>query len=527
MSALIPKSLRLDAVIDIDAALCRITQPIVLTASDGAATLSSDPDLSLGQIAAYVPPLPLRALGDPSFLAEFGIQYPCLGGSMAHGISSVAMVIAMGKAGMLSFFGIGGVPIPAVKEALNEIQTALGPDGPYGFSLLNNPTDPAHEEALVDLYLAKGVRLVEASAYLRVTAPLVRYRLHGIHRNDDGIVVAPNRIIGKVSRVELAARFFAPAPERLLKKMVTEGAITAEQAELAAEIPVAQNITAEADSGGHTDKRPATALLPQLQALAIELQAEHGFKQPLRVGLAGGIGTPASVASAFSMGAAYVMTGSVNQGCVESGTCDAVRALLAQARPTDVAMAPSATLFEIGGKVQVLKIGTQYALRAAKLHDLYRMYGDIEGIPQAEKDLLEGKLFRKPIQEVWEQTEAFFADRDPKQLEKAKKDPKIKMALLFRAYLGQTSRWANEGNEQRSDDYQIWCGPAMGVFNKWVAGSFLEAPENRTVAAANLNLLHGGAVLLRVKWLETQGIALSQNTRTHKPIPLKELLPLL
>lgn len=40
-----------------------------------------------------------------------------------------------------------------------------------------------------------------------------------------------------------------------------------EQALLAAAIPMAQDVTAEADSGGHTDNRPLVTLLPTLLAL--------------------------------------------------------------------------------------------------------------------------------------------------------------------------------------------------------------------------------------------------------------------
>jgi trans-AT polyketide synthase/acyltransferase/oxidoreductase domain-containing protein len=35
----------------------------------------------------------------------------------------------------------------------------------------------------------------------------------------------------------------------------------------------------------------------------------------------------------------------------------------------------------------------------------------------------------------------------------------------------------HRGDETRRMDYQIWCGPAMGAFNDWVRGSFLEAAQ--------------------------------------------------
>src|SRR5258708_39524783 len=104
------------------------------------------------------------------------------------------------------------------------------------------------------------------------------------------------------------------------------------------------------------------------------LETTPQLRIPLRVGAAGGIATPASAAAAFVMGAAYVLTGSINQACVESGSSDLVREMLAQAEQADVIMAPAADMFEMGVRVQVLKRGTLFAMRAAKFFELYRNY---------------------------------------------------------------------------------------------------------------------------------------------------------
>ena len=83
------------------------------------------------------------------------------------------------------------------------------------------------------------------------------------------------------------------------------------------------------------------------------------------------------------------------------------------------------------------------------------------------------------------------------------------MALVFRWYLGLSSRWANAGEPTRQVDYQVWCGPAMGAFNEWTKGSFLERAENRRVAVVGLNLLYGAAVCLRGQMLRGQGVDIS------------------
>ncbi len=453
----------------------------------------------------YVPPLLPEQLGDRAFCSEIGIRYPYLGGSMAKGISSIAMVEELGTAGMLGFFGAAGLPFSAVETAVDQLTDAAFP---CGFNLIHSPHEPDLEAALAELYISKGVRLVEASAFLALTLPLVRYRTHGIHRAENGGIITPNRIIAKVSREELAERFFSPPPEKFLRQLVDEGAITAEQAELAALIPMAQEVTAEADSGGHTDNRPAMALFPTIASLADRLEQKFGYSCKLRVGLAGGIATPAAAAAAFAMGAAYIMTGSVNQACVESGTSDAVRKMLAETRQADVSMAPAADMFEMGVTVQVLKRGTMFPMRAAKLYDLYRAHDCLDSIPTAERDKLEKTFFQAPLADIWRDTKAFFLKRDPRQVERAERDPKHLMALVFRWYLGQAAHWAKDGAPGRTMDYQVWCGPAMGAFNEWAAGSFLEAPEQRRVATVARNIQFGAAVLTRANILRYQNVRL-------------------
>jgi PfaD family protein len=473
-------------------------------------------------VAAYAPACLPENLGDPSFCRELGIKLPYLGGSMAKGISSAEIAEELGRAGMFGFFGAAGLPLATVAETADRLRGSLG-DIPYGFNLIHSPHEPDLERDLAELYIEKGIRVVEASAFLAITRPLVRYRLHGIHRAADGSIVTPNRIIAKISREELAAKFFAPAPEKLVGELVHAGLLTAEQAELAAQVPLAQDVTAEADSGGHTDNRPAIALFPTIASLADRMQREFGYQVKLRVGLAGGISTPASAAAAFAMGAAYIMTGSVNQSCRESGTSEAVRTLLAGTRQSDVTMAPAADMFEMGVTVQVIKRGTMFPMRAAKLYEIYRAYNSLEEIPAAEREKLEKTLFQASLEDIWRDTRAFFLKRDPSQVERAERNPKHRMALVFRWYLGQAAHWAKDGNDHRRMDYQIWCGPAMGAFNEWAGGSFLEGPEARAVVAVAHNILFGAAQLNRANFLRSQGIQLSQEQVACQPLEIAHI----
>jgi trans-AT polyketide synthase/acyltransferase/oxidoreductase domain-containing protein len=237
------------------------------------------------------------------------------------------------------------------------------------------------------------------------------------------------------------------------------------------------------------------------------LQAQYHYPTPVRIGAAGGIGTPVAALGAFMMGAAYVLTGSVNHSCVEAGTSPHVKRLLAQAAMTDVMMAPAADMFEMGVNLQVLKRGTMFPMRARKLYELYQTYDSIEAIPAAERQKLEQQSFKRTLDEVWADCITFFSQRDPAQIEKAQQNPKRKMALIFRWYLGLATRWGIVGEPGREVDYQIWCGPAMGAFNDWVRGTPLEQPGNRHVADIGQRLMEEAAVLYRVQALRMQGIA--------------------
>jgi len=468
-------------------------------------------------ITGIVGPVQMEQLGDATFRRDHRLRLNYVSGAMAAGIGSERIVEEMARHGALGIFGAAGLSPSRVESAIDRLEKLAGRPT-FGMNLIHSPNDPSLERTIVNLYLKRGVTLVEASAFLDLTPQVVRYRLHGIHRGADGSIRTPNRVIAKVSRIEVGSKFFAPAPAKILARLVEQGDLTEEQAKLAEHVPVAQDMTAEADSGGHTDNRPALTLLPTILALRDRAMSQYLFEQPLRVGAAGGIATPASAAAAFAMGAAYIVVGSVQQACIESGTCDAVRQMLAEAEQADVTMCPCADMFEMGVKVQVLKRGTMFPMRAAKLYETYRRYHGIEEIPLAEREWLEKNLFRMSLQEVWQQTVDYFSTRDPAQIEKGERDPKHQMALVFRWYLGQSSRWANSGEASRRIDYQIWCGPAMGAFNEWTRGTFLAQPANRTVCVVAENFLYGAAVMQRLNGLRSQGFAVSATAARIDPL---------
>ena len=477
-------------------------------------------------LKAWAPPLTLEQLGNHGFKQRHGLRYPYIAGAMANGITSVEMVEAMAHQGMMGFFGAGGVSLSQVESAVQQLTRSCGAL-PFGFNLIHSHGDPELEMATVHLYLKHGVHRISAAAFMRITLPLVYYRLKGIHRDTGGSVTAPNHIIAKVSRIEVARQFFSPPPEKMVRELLAQGLITQEEAELSQWIPMARDLTAEADSGGHTDNRPAIALFPTMISLRDEYNRKFQYPAPLCVGFAGGISTPESAAAAFQMGAAYILTGSINQSCTESGTSHEVKELLARAEQADVAMAPAADMFEIGARVQVLKRGTLFSVRAEKLYTIYKTYASFDEVPPSLQKEVEEKILKATFEDTWQSTRAFFLRRNIQEVGRAENDPRHKMALVFRSYLGQSSRWSTSGEPDRKMDYQIWCGPAIGAFNQWVKGSFLENAENRHVGDIALNLLVGASVCTRAAWLKTQCHDIPADACRFRPMDTSSLISII
>lgn len=436
-------------------------------------------------------------LGSASFRRRHGVRLSYVAGSMYRAISSPAMVAKMASAGLLSFLGTGGLSTGELEQALVETRERIGGrGGVFGVNLLASPSRPGYENDVVDLCLAKGVDIVETSAFVAITAPMVRYRLNGVAEGRNGDVMVPRRLMAKVSRPEVARLFLEPPPEQIVRQLLDAGRITASEASLARRISMADSITVEADSGGHTDQRPALTLLPDIIRLRDEMQHAVPEERRVSVGAAGGLGTPASVAAVLLMGADYVLTGSVNQCTVEAGTSDLVKDMLQEMGTADTSIAPAGDMFQEGAKVQVLGRGVLFAPRSRKLYELYQRYSSWEDLvrddPRTARQI-EEKWLGRSFDQVWQETRARYATGRPDEVERAEQQPRHKMGMVFRRYFSQSSQWAQEGVVSQRVNFQIQCGPALGAWNGFVRGTRLESWRARHVDDVAEALMQGAA----------------------------------
>ena len=169
----------------------------------------------------------------------------------------------------------------------------------------------------------------------------------------------------------------------------------------------------------------------------------YQYAKAIRVGAAGGIGTPQAAAAAFILGADFIMTGSINQCTVEAGTSNAVKDMLQTMNVQDTTYAPAGDMFEIGAKVQVLRKGLFFPARANKLYELYRHYDSLDEIDDKTRQQIQEKYFQRSFATVWEDTKAYYLKEKPEEIVKAEQNPKHKMALIFRWYFVHSSAFGH------------------------------------------------------------------------------------
>nr|WIF20041.1 DisD427 [Sorangium cellulosum] len=435
------------------------------------------------------------SLGSSAFREDYGLRYAYVAGSMVEGISSSELVVRMGKAGLLGYLGTKGLTLEAVDRALRSIQGELRGGGSYGVSLWCDLDAPRLEREAVDLYLKHDVQNLEAIACLQVTPDLVRFRLAGAHRDGSGRAAARRRVLARVSHPEIARALMSPAPEQILGRLVEEGRLTREEAALGRELPVSEDICVHADSGGHTELGSGAALMPVMLRLREEMTARHRYSKPIRVGLSGGIGAPEAAASAFVLGADFIVTNSINQCSPEAGTSDRVKDMLQAANVQDTTHAPAGDMLDRGTKVQVLKRGVLFPARASRLHELYRQHASLDVLDKKTTDQLEKSYFKRDLGEVWQDTQSYWQRMHPEELARAERDPRRKMSLVFGWYFRRASELARRG-EAGQVDYQVQCGPAMGAFNQWVRDTDLESWRSRHVDVIAERLMQASADLL-------------------------------
>ena len=119
-------------------------------------------------------------LGSADFRKAYNIPYSYVAGTLDQSPASRRLVIRMAKAGMLAYLGTAQMNIEEIAQHLTAIQKEIGFNQTYGMGLTHQSTDSDLEMQIIQLYLQKGSRNIEATAFTRLTKALVYFHVAGL-----------------------------------------------------------------------------------------------------------------------------------------------------------------------------------------------------------------------------------------------------------------------------------------------------------------------------------------------------------
>ena len=420
---------------ELASAVQRVREPmrVVLDADTGqpgvafGGHLEPSPAAGALPLLGVLPALYPEWLGDRSFCEAHGVRFPYVAGAMANGIATTRMVVELARAGCLGFFGAAGLDAGSSRSGPRRARAGARPGRP-GLGLEPHP--------LAERAGARGGRCRPLPA-----ARGAHGRGLGLHGADPGGgALRAHRADGRRRRPgPTAPTTCSPrSPGRrsrgaswrrrrptCSRPWSPRASSPRTRPRLGASLPLAEDVTVEADSGGHTDNRPLTALSCRSSS-------------PCATGSPQSTATPGRSASARpaawaprapwrrrsrsappTSDRARSTRPASSRGCQRpDGPCSP--------RPgvADVMMAPAADMFELGVKVQVLRRGTH--VRAARAPSSTSSTGPptLEAIPAAERGAPRaGHLPHARSTRAGRTPSASGGARDPRQVERADARP--------------------------------------------------------------------------------------------------------
>ncbi|MFI9567444.1 acyltransferase domain-containing protein [Streptomyces rishiriensis] len=421
------------------------------------------------------PPVPRRVpvakerLGSARFRERYGAELAWVVSGTGDGAVGDEVCRAARAAGLAAFAD------PALGDP---DRLSLGGAGRQGWGIGLRPGPDAHEQ--VTALLAHGVRHVEAHHPHGPDAALVRFRFTGARRGPAGAAVAVRHVIARVTGLDQAAAFLRPPSAALLAELVRTEGLSAAEADAARVLPVASDLAVQAPGGWHDDGADAYQLLPAVAALA----ARSPGPEPVHVGLCGVVGTPEQAATAFALGAAFLVSTSLTACSPAARLAVALKHTLAGAGDDDVTWAPTERHATLGVPARVVRRGTLFPARAGLLHRLLRAHRYFADVPEHRRRHIEEHLLGGPATALPAAGSA---------------DGRLRTADVFRWYARETARRTPGGDPVRPLDHQLPCDPDLTHFNRVTSGTALAAWTARTPDAVAGHLLTNAAELLTAR----------------------------
>lgn len=427
-------------------------------------------------------------LGSKAFKEEYNVKLAYVAGSLYHGISSATMVAKLANARILGILGSRGLSTKELAEQIQEVKKNISPQQPFGTNISYRHGNEQEME-LVELLLKEEVTVLETSGFTEITEALAYYKLSGIKKNGNQISCG-NRVIAKITSEEEAALFLEPVPAAIAKKLYKSKKISKLQCDNANKFPLANDLCILANSAGNTQIGNPVSLFPAIKNLQNAKASASTFNTQTRLGIAGSIGTPETAASAFTCGADFILTGSINLCTAEAELDSKIKDKLNNLTFNDTDFITSELLSDSSSKEQIVKTGSFFFSHWDRLNSIYASHNSVDELDADTISFIEKKCFHKSLSAVFEDIEQKLSKT---QSEMLNNDPKLKLKQLFIHYKALAHK-AGTGNINTSiADYCLPCSPSLAAMNQWLSKSPMANWEQRNIELIAEKIMDGAA----------------------------------
>jgi nitronate monooxygenase len=260
-------------------------------------------------------------------LAEFGLSIPLIAAPMSGGPTTPAMVSAATRAGGLGFLAAGYKTVDAIDAEIKKVRAEGIPFGVNVFAPNPLPVDP-------DRYRGYAAIIQREADQFGLTLPAEP--VEDNDRFDEKVALLLDDPVPIVSFTFGIPPRNVIAELRRANSVVVQTVTTADEAALAHDAGVDMLAVQATVAGGHSGT--LSPQRPLAEVPIADLVAQIGARVPLPVLAAGGLATPAAVATVISAGAAAAVVGTVLLRADESGASATHQAALTDPTRTETVL---------------------------------------------------------------------------------------------------------------------------------------------------------------------------------------------
>ena len=260
-------------------------------------------------------------------LAEFGLSIPLIAAPMSGGPTTPAMVSAATRAGGLGFLAAGYKTVDAIDAEIKKVRAEGIPFGVNVFAPNPLPVDP-------DRYRGYAAIIQREADQFGLTLPAEP--VEDNDRFDEKVALLLDDPVPIVSFTFGIPPRNVIAELRRANSVVVQTVTTADEAALAHDAGVDMLAVQATVAGGHSGT--LSPQRPPAEVPIADLVAQIGARVPLPVLAAGGLATPAAVATVISAGAAAAVVGTVLLRADESGASATHQAALTDPTRTETVL---------------------------------------------------------------------------------------------------------------------------------------------------------------------------------------------